>query len=152
MRIAALAVLAVTWAASAAAQPDPAMEIRRGAEAVSLSTSEAPASRAEAARRTPSPGFLLGAAYRAWVNAAAQLAFDLANPTSAGPAHASQTGALSDFIVEECREETVAYRNLEDRSHSLGLDIRRVVAAAGGAPDEAASWSARQAGPAAVCR
>ncbi len=151
MRPVTAAVLLALSATAAVAQPELAAEIGRGAAAVSLSTSEAPALRAERLNREPSPGFLLGAAYRAWSNAAAVLAFDLANPTAAGPAHASQNGALSDFIREECREEAAAFDVLAQRLPS-GLDITRVISAAGGESADTARWADRKAGPAAACR
>jgi hypothetical protein len=150
MRILAAAV-SLLGATAAIAQPDLTSEIRRAAEAVSLSTSEEPALRQERAVREPSPGFLLGAAYRAWTNATVQLDFDLSNPTAAGPAHASQNGELSDFIKAECREEAVAFENLERRSKALGVDASRVVAAAGAPPADAAAWIKRRGGAAAAC-
>ena len=152
MRIAIVAALLSLGATTAVAQPDLMGEIGRGAAAVSLSTSEEPALRVERRTREPSPGFLLGAAFAAWTNAAAQLAFDLANPTAAGPAHASQNGALDDFIAEDCREEGAAYRALESRSRALALDVGRVAAAAGASQVEADLWRGRRAGPAAACR
>jgi hypothetical protein len=144
-------VLLALSATAAVAQPELTAEIARGAAAVSLSTSEAPALRVERLNREPSPGFLVGAAYRAWSNAAGVLAFDLANPTAAGPAHASQNGALSDFIREECREEAAAFDALMQRLPP-GLDIIRVISAAGGEPADAAKWADRKAGPASACR
>lgn len=152
MRLLAAAVFCLLGATAAAAQPDLAAEIGRAAEAVGLSASEQPALRQERAIREPSPGFMLGAAYRAWANAAFQLDFDLGNPTAAGPAHASQNAALSDFIKDECREEAAAFDNLESRSRGLGLDAQAVAAAAGASQADAASWVRRRAGPAAACR
>ncbi len=151
MRLSTAAVLVLLSATAAVAQPELTAEIGRGAAAVSLSTSEAPALRAERVRGEPSAGFLLGAAYRAWSNAAAVLAFDLANPTAAGPAHASQNGAVSDFIREECKEEAVAFDALVQRL-PLGLDITRVISAAAGEAADVGRWTDRKAGPAPACR
>jgi hypothetical protein len=150
MRLAAACALVLLSATTAAAQPELTAEIKRGAEAVGLSSSEAPALRIEAATRQPSPGFLLGTAYRAWINAAGILAFDLVNPT-AGPPHASQNGNLSEFIREECREEAAAFDALTRRMPP-GLDITRVISAAGGDLADAKRWADRKAGPAAACR
>jgi hypothetical protein len=150
MRLAVGALVLLSAATSAVAQPDLAAEIARGAGAVGLSSSEAPAVRVEARTGQPSPGFLLGAAYRAWVNAASVLAFDLVNPT-AGPPHASQNGQLSEFIREECREEATAFDALTQRM-PLGWDIGRVISAAGGDAADAKRWADRKAGPAAACR
>lgn len=151
MRLLTAVVLVCLSATAAAAQPDLAAEIGRGAAAVSLSTSETPAVRVERQTREPTSGFLLGAAWRAWVNAATVLAFDLANPTAAGPAHASQNAALSDFIREECREEAVAFDAVVQRLPP-SLDITRVISAAGGEPADAGRWAQRTQGPAPACR
>lgn len=150
MRLAAACALVLLSATAAKAQPDLTAEIKRGADAVGLSSSEAPALRIEAATRQPSPGFLLGTAYRAWSNAAGILAFDLVNPT-AGPPHASQNGNLSEFIREECREEIAAFDALTQRLPP-DLDIARVISAAGGDASDAARWTGRKAGPASACR
>lgn len=150
MRLATVGALLLLSATAAAAQPDLTAEIARGAKAVDMSSSEAPAVRAESRLGEPSSGFLVGAAFRAWSNAAAVLAFDLANPT-AGPPHASQNGNLSEFIREECREETAAFDALTQRMPP-GWDITRVISAAGGDPSDAAAFAQRKAGPAAACR
>ena len=150
MRLAAVGALVLLSATAAAAQPDLAAEITRGAAAVGMSSSEAPAVRVEARTGPPSPGFLLGAAYRAWTNAAGVLAFDLVNPT-AGPPHASQNGQLLEFIREECREETAAFDALRQRMPP-GWDITRVISAAGGDAGAAAAFARRKAGPEPACR
>ena len=150
MRLAAVGALVLLSATAAAAQPDLAAEITRGAAAVGMSSSEAPAVRVEARTGPPSPGFLLGAAYRAWTNAAGVLAFDLVNPT-AGPPHASQNGQLLEFIREECREETAAFDAVTQRMPP-GWDIARVISAAAGDAGDAAAFARRQAGPAPACR
>lgn len=151
MRQAAVcALVLLSVATSAVAQPDLTAEITRGAAAVGLSSSEAPAVRAEARAGPPSPGFLLGAAYRTWANAEAVLAFDLVNPT-AGPPHASQNGQLSEFIREECREEAAAFEALTQRMPP-GWDITRVISAAGGDAGAAVAFAQRKAGPAPACR
>ena len=150
MRLAVGALVLLSAATSAAAQPEPTAEIARGAAAVGLSSSEAPAVRVEARTGQPSPGFLLGAAYRAWANAASVLAFDLVNPT-AGPPHASQNGQLSEFIREECREEAAAFDALTQRMPP-GWDITWVISAAGGDASDGAAFAKRKAGPAAACR
>lgn len=150
MRLAVVGVLVVLWATAALAQPDLTAEIARGAAAVGMSSSEAPALRVERQTHEPSPGFQLGTAYRAWSNAAAVLAFDLANPT-AGPPHASQNGNLSEFIREECREEAAAFDALSRRLPP-DLNITRVIFAAGGDAADAVRWTGRKAGPADACR
>lgn len=150
MRSAAVSALFLLGATAAVAQPDLTAEITRGAAAVGLSSSEAPALRIETRTRQPSVGFLLGSAFRAWANAASVLAFDLVNPT-AGPPHASQNGELAEFIREECREEAAAFDALARRLPPR-LDITQVIAATGGEAADAARWAARKAGPAPACR
>jgi hypothetical protein len=124
-------------------------EFHRAVAAVSLSSSPEPALRTEGATREPSPGFRLGASYAAWRNAKAQLDFDIANPTAAGPPHASQNGALGAYLADDCREEGAAFSALQAQMYALALDPEAVAAAAA---DPAAPIRARQAEPAPACR
>jgi hypothetical protein len=129
---------------AAALSPELKAEIARGMTAVGAFSSEAPAMRGEP---RPSPGFALGAALAAWSNAKTQLDFDLANPQSAGPAHAHLDQMGDDLLRQECREEAAAFADLETRSAALGL------APADIAPVSAEALTARRAsGPAAACR
>lgn len=140
-----LAALLMAGAAQAA-EPTVQDEIRRGAEAVGGFTSEEPALRQERAAREPSPGFLLGAALGAWINAAAQLDFDLKNPQGIGPPHAHISQDGDNILREECREEAVAFDHLETRSKALGLAPETA------SPASATAWRERSKGQPAGCR
>jgi hypothetical protein len=96
---------------------------------------------------------MLGAALGAWTAAAAQLSFDLKNPTAAGPPHVSQTGGDPDALAMDCDEEKTAFANLQDRSRAAALAPADVLGAAGVTDTAMAdAWRAREAGPAKACR
>ena len=146
-----LAAASPAFAASLSATDQ--ADLRRAYEAAKLSTSEQPALRAERRDREPSPGFLLGAALGSWTAAAAQLSFDLNNPTAAGPPHVSQTGGDQDALAMDCDEEKTAFANLQDRSRAAALAPADVLGAAGVTDTAMAdAWRAREAGPAKACR
>jgi hypothetical protein len=154
--ILALVVLpALSPPAGRAAELAPAAQadLRRAFSMVGASGSEEPALRQERRAHEPSMGFMVGAALAAWVNAAAQLDFDLKNPADAGPPHVSQSGGDPDAMVQDCFDEKLAFDHLEARSRSLGLTPDQVVVAAGalqsGAP---AAWRARRSELVGACR
>lgn len=152
MLFAAFAAVSLPWAGGvAAADLDAAAlaDLRRAVAAVGLSTSDQPALRVERGIREPSRAFMLGAAQAAWTNAAAQLAFDLANPTAAGPPHASQTGDLAQFLTDDCREEATAFAALQAGMRQLGLSAAQLAAAAGA---DQAAIAVREANPPAACQ
>jgi len=127
-------------------------DLRRAYAAAKLSTSEEPAVRTERAAHPPSPAFMLGTALGAWTAAAAELDFDLKNPTAAGPPHASQTGPDDDALRQDCTDEITAFARLDSRAGALGLTPAQVVGAAGVDQGVAASWTVRRAGPVGNCR
>ena len=150
-------VLAITalggGSAGAADLPsDVADALRRGVAAVGPSSSAAPALREAGRTGEPSPGFRLGAALGAWINASLQLDFDRANPAGAGPPHVSQTGGDPDAFAEDCREETTAFAQLDAGARTLGARPDQVVAAANADLRTVSAWRTRQAGPPAPCR
>ena len=120
--------------------------------AVGFSASEQPAVRAERARGEPSSAFMLGTALGAWINAAAQLDFDLKNPASAGPPHVSQTGGDPEALVRDCDDEKTAFDRLESRRRSLGLEPQQVLSAASLAQEILRAWQSRQGGLSSGCR
>ena len=131
-------------ALAAGISPSGFADLKRGYAAGSLSTSEAPAVRAERALREPSAGFLLGVALGAWSAARDQLAFDLEHPSAAGAPHASQGEADRDAIDQACGEEKVAFGRLEGRSREAGADEAAVVAAAGADSALPKAWKQRR--------
>jgi hypothetical protein len=148
--LAALAALAPARAAdlSAAARDD----LQRALALVGPSTSEEPALRQERQAREPSPGFLLGAALGAWINAAGQLDFDSANPAAAGRPHVSQIGGDPDAFAQDCADEMTAFTHLEIRSQALGLTADRIVAAVPVGGGVLAEWRARKSAVPTACR
>lgn len=146
----ALGSPAVAAGLDAAGQAD----LRRAFAAASLSTSEEPAVRAERREREPSPGFMLGAALGAWTAAAAQLDFDIRNPTAAGPPHASQSGDNGEAIAQDCVEENTAFSRLDARAAALGPDPKSVLDLAGAPEPERtrSAWLKRRGGPVPGCR
>lgn len=154
--ILALVVLPAPGAPPArAAELAPAAQtdLRRAIVMVGPSGSEEPALRQERRAREPTPGFMVGAALAAWLNAAAQLDFDLKNPAGAGPPHVGQTGGDPDAMVQDCFDEKLAFDHLETRSRSLGLTPDQVVVAAGARQSGAlAAWRARRPEPVGACR
>ena len=145
--------LAGVGLARAAEPPTVQAEIRRAVGIVGGFTSEEPALRQERGSGEPSPGFLLGAALGAWMNAAAQLDFDLKNPQGIGPAHAHLGQEGADILREECREEAVAFEHMETRAKALGLTPEAAAAAGGVASGGTAeAWIRRRQGPVAGCR
>ncbi len=138
--------------ARAAEPPTVQVEIRRAVGIVGGFTSEEPALRQERRAREPSPGFLLGVALGAWMNAAAQLDFDLKNPQAMGPAHAHLGKEANDLLRDECREEAVAFDHMESRAKALELTPEQVVAAGrvsdGGTVE---LWMQRRPGPPKAC-
>jgi len=145
--------LASPSARAAELAPADQADLRRAVAMVALSSSEEPAMRQERQAREPSPAFQLGAALAAWINAAAQLDFDLKNPTALGPPHAHLGAPEDDFLLQECKDEATAFVRLEARSRALGLKPRQVAALAGPKAEGAQpAWLARRAGPASACR
>jgi hypothetical protein len=117
-------------------------DLRRAFAMVGPSASEEPALRQARRAQEPSAGFMVGAALAAWINAAAQLDFDLKNPAAAGPPHVGQTGGDPEALIQDCLDEKTAFDHLDARTRSLGLTPEQVVAAAprGGALP---AWRAR---------
>jgi hypothetical protein len=153
--ILALVVLPALGAPAArAAEPAAAAQadLRRAFAMVGASGSEEPALRQEGRAREPTPGFMVGAALAAWLNAAAQLDFDLRNPAGAGPPHVSQSGGDPDAMVQDCFDEKLAFDHLEARSRSLGLTPDQVAAAAGAPQGAPAAWRARRSQTVGACR
>jgi hypothetical protein len=138
-----------------AAEPAPAVlaDLRRAFLMVGPSGSEEPALRQERQAREPTAGFMTGAALAAWLNAAAQLDFDLKNPAGAGPPHVGQTGGDPEALVQDCSEEKTAFGHLEARARMLGFTAEQVIFAAG-APQTAAlpAWIARKSQTVGACR
>jgi hypothetical protein len=147
----AIQALMSASALAGALSPSDRADLRRAYEAAKLSTSEEPAVRAERRAREPSPGFMLGAALGAWTAAAAQLDFDLKNPTAAGPPHVSQTGADDEALRQDCTDEATAFMRLDSRAGVLGLAPVQVVEGAGVEKRVAQAWTARRAGPVRAC-
>lgn len=155
MRLGAVLSLAFVGAGLAQAAEPPTLqaEVRRAVGAVGGFTSEEPALRQERRAREPSAGFLLGAALGAWMNATAQLDFDLRNPQGVGPAHAHLAQDGADLLREECRDEAVAFERLEARAKAVGLAPDAATAAGGVAlGGTAQAWIQRRPGPVAACR
>ncbi|MDB5459956.1 MAG: hypothetical protein JWO72_1697 [Caulobacteraceae bacterium] len=151
LALAALSVLGAPMARAAELEPGAQADLRRALAMVGPSSSEEPAVRQERQAREPSPGFLAGAALGAWINAAAQLDFDLKNPAAAGPPHVSQQGDDPDAILQDCADEKAAFAHLEERRQALGVTEEQVIAAAGAQHGGAlAAWRTRR--PAAACR
>jgi hypothetical protein len=127
-------------------------DLKRAVAMVGASSSEEPALRQERQNHTPSPAFQLGTALGAWINAAAQLDFDLKNPAAAGPPHVSQGAANDDAIAEDCAEEAAAFDHLSARSMEQALAPGAVLAAAGVAnAGVLAGWRARMVRPPRGC-
>ena len=152
--MAALSAAGAPPARAAGAPPAVQADMRRALAMVGPSASEEPAMRQERQAREPSPGFMTGAALGAWINAAAQLDFDLKNPAGVGPPHVSQDGDDPDAILQDCADEKTAFTRLEARSRSLGLTPDEVIAAAGATRSSSAltAWLTRRSGAVASCR
>jgi hypothetical protein len=132
--------------------PQAAADALRGFGMVSLSTSEQPALREERRVREPSAGFLLGSALAAWINAAAQLDFDLKNPAGVGPPHVALGGENTDYIAVECREEQQAFVTLESRRQDLSLPLPQAASFLERSGAEyLTAWKDRQSGAPAGC-
>jgi hypothetical protein len=143
MRMLALVGLAAfAWAQSAQAAPQAQLvtEIRRGFTAAGHRTSDAPALRSEAA---PTPGFALGAALGAWINAAETLDYDLKTP--------SGDGDDSETIHLDCYDERLMLEHLEQRRAAAGLSPAEVLAAGGADAHLLAAWLKRQQAPVTGC-
>jgi hypothetical protein len=153
LALAVLSVLGAPVARAAELSPGAQADLRRALAMVGPSASEEPALRQERQAREPSPGFMAGAALGAWINAAAQLDFDLKNPAGVGPPHVSQQGDDPDAILQDCSDEKIAFAHLEERRQALGVTAQQVIAVAGARQGGALSaWRTRRSGAAAACR
>src|SRR4051794_37620997 len=79
-----------------------AVAFGRGGDAVGTRPSAAPAVRAEP---SPSASFRLGAAFRAWHNAAAAVVYDTT--------HSTGDGGDEAVVAEDCTDERVAFAAME---------------------------------------
>ena len=142
----ALAVLAFSAGAGAADLDAPMRaELRRGMAAAAHWASDAPALRLERQTREPSAAFSLGAALAAWINAAAQLDYDLKTP--------SGDGDDSEAIHLDCVDEALALDHLEAGRKALGVTPAEVLgAAAAFGPDILDAWRVRQSAVPKGCR
>jgi hypothetical protein len=136
---------AASLALAAGMSPAASADLRRAVAMVGASTSEEAALREARKTREPSAPFLLGAALGAWINAAAQLDYDLRTPSGDG----DDSGA----IAIDCFDERTAFDHLEARRQALKLDVVEVLAGADiTIGDPMATWKARQHGPSPRCR
>ena len=110
-------------------------ELKRGFAAAELKASVEPALRAERqAGREPTLAFLAGAALGAWINAAAQLDFDLKNP--------SGDGDDTEAIAADCHDETRAFDQVEAGGRALALAPDQALGALGAAGETIAALRA----------
>ena len=149
----ALAAVCAVSAAAATLDAAQKAEMARARAQVGFLGADAAALREEAARGAePSPAFRLGAALAAWLNAADQLDFDIANPMAVGPAHANLAGP-EDFFASDCRDEAAAFEHLTAAALALDASPQDVAAAANlPAAGLTARWTARIPGQTKACR
>jgi hypothetical protein len=118
---------------------------------VGPSTSEEPALRLARQSGELSPGFFLGAALGAWLNAAAQLQFDRDHPAAAGPPHVSQSGDDPDALAQDCAEEKLAFVHLQSHVQAMGVTAEQVAAAVPLDGDRLAAWRSRASTTPQIC-
>ncbi len=147
LAIAALIVLGSTNSLALASPLAPAdsAELRRGLAMVDASTSEEAALRQARRAGDLSAAFMIGTALGAWINAAAQLDYDLNTPSGDG----DDSGA----IAIDCFDERTAFDRLEARRNALHLTPTDVLASAAiGDVTVSDIWGSRLNGPSPRCR